>query len=319
MEQLVLESQQFKDYLENHLLNELRLIQKSDLHSHAGRGGNVDYIASWAGVTISPPPKSFNSLSSMQEWYDNNIKIHCPGEEGYLKRWEAAFVQASNDNISVLSLSYTIAEIDYVGGIDRYIKILSEFHQKFSPNTVFLPELTFDRACDTEREIERLDEIFNYNWFKSIDICCDEFAQPINNFKDIYRKAKKSSLKLKAHVGEFGKADDVMEAVEVLELDEVHHGIAASSSVQIMNWLANHKIQLNICPTSNIMLGLVSDYNNHPIRLFYDHGIPVTINTDDQLIFNQSVSQEYFNLFNCGLMNADELDDIRIYGLKCNI
>ncbi len=125
--------------------------------------------------------------------------------------------------------------------------------------------------------MERLDEILSYGWFKSIDICNNERAQLIKNYKPVYKRAKASGLRLKAHVGEFGTADDVMEAVEELELHEVHHGIAASQSMQIMKWLADNKIQLNVCPTSNIMLRLVDSYVNHPIRRLYDYGVPVTI------------------------------------------
>jgi adenosine deaminase len=83
-----------------------------------------------------------------------------------------------------------------------------------------------------------------------------------------------------------------------------------------MNWLARHKIQLNICPTSNVMLGIVDEYRNHPIKRLYHAGVPVTINTDDLLIFNQSVSQEYMNLYSSGALNADELNVIRITGLN---
>lgn len=99
-------------------------------------------------------------------------------------------------------------------------------------------------------------------------------------------------------------------------MDEVHHGIAAAKSKEVMSWLAKNKIQLNICPTSNIMLGLVDSYRNHPIRALFDAGVPVTINTDNMLIFNKSVSEEYLALFECGLMTAKELDEIRIRGLS---
>lgn len=130
----------------------------------------------------------------------------------------------------------------------------------------------------------------------------------------MYRKAKKYRVRLKAHVGEFGTADDVMEAVEELELDEVHHGIAATKSDFIMKWLADHKILLNICPTSNVMLNVVHNYKDHPIKLLYHAGVSVTINTDDLLIFSQSVSQEYIKLYTLGVLNEDELDVIRIPG-----
>jgi adenosine deaminase len=248
----------------------------------------------------------------MDEWYQENIKKFCP----YIKRLEAAFVQAASDNITVLAASFGFDGT--IGGMEpeAFIHTMKSFNRKFAPNTTLLPELAFDRSCNTDYELSALDEKLSYNWFKSIDINGNELAQPIKNFKQIYRKAKEYGLRLKAHVGEFGTADDVMEAVEELELDEVHHGIAAAKSKLVMNWLAKHKIQLNVCPTSNVMLRVVDSYSVHPIRKLYDNGIPVTINTDDMLVFNQSVSQEYLNLFISGLMNAEELDNIRETGLK---
>lgn len=306
--------EEFKTHLTNYNIVGLSSIPKSDLHNHAGAGGNVNYVASRANIEISPPPDVFESLSHMYNWFKENIKIHCT----YLSRLEASFVQASEDNIHVLAMSFETDEENKIGGMDisLFIQTINNFNKQLAPQTTFLPELTFNRACNVESAYSRLDEILSYNWFKSVDICTDEFSQPIKNFIKIYRKAKDSGLRLKAHVGEFGTADAVMEAVEELELDEVHHGIAAANSPYIMRWLADHKIQLNICPSSNIMLGIVKSYDSHPIRKLYDYGIPVTINTDDLLIFNQTASQEYLNLFKAGLMTAEELNDIRETGLK---
>jgi adenosine deaminase len=306
---------QFIEALHKNSILDLQKIYKSDLHNHAGRGGNIRYIEAWANVTIEPSVKPFDSLSKMQEWFEHNVKCHCAGLQGYLKRIEAAFVQAHEDSIKVLAMSFGIGEIDTLGGMEAFSKTISKIHKKYAPNTKFYPELALGRESNIDDVISRLDEIFSYNWFKSIDICNNEFAQPIRNFKGIYKLAKSSGLRLKAHVGEFGSADDVMEAVEELELNEVHHGIAAAKSVQIMRWLADNKIQLNVCPTSNIMLKVVDSYSSHPIRKLYDYSVPITINTDDLLIFNQSISQEYLNLYNCNLMTAEELDKIRERGL----
>lgn len=306
----------FSQSLQANSLNDIASFPKSDLHSHAGRGGNVKYISAWVGKKIALPPKKFKSLDDMQQWYSDNIRNLSCGVDGQIKRWEACFQQARDDTVSVLALSFTSSEIELVGGIDVFIKLLTKFNTTISPNTVFLPELTYDRACDVNTAVNGIDRILCHNYFKSIDICCNEFAQPIKNFKMLYRKAKKYGVRLKAHVGEFGTADDVMEAVEELELNEVHHGIAAAKSNFVMNWLACNKIQLNICPTSNVMLNVVDEYKNHPIKLLYNAGVPVTINTDDLLIFNQSVSQEYMSLYLCGVLSADELNAIRLHGLN---
>lgn len=302
--------------LSNHSLEDLRFIPKSDLHNHAGRGGNLKYIEQWAGTSILPPAASFNSLGEMQEWFVSQVKSRLPGIEGYLKRIEASFVQAAHDHIDLLSLSYGIDEIDLLGGMDAFMQTMDKFRQRYSPQTRFLPELSLLGSANVDLVHERLDEIFSYGWFQSIDISGQELAQPIRNFRSIYRKAKSAGLVLKAHSGEFGTADDVMEAVEELELQEVHHGIAAAQSPQVMKWLSAHHIRLNVCPTSNVMLSRVEGYSSHPIRTLYDYGVPVTVNSDDLLIFNQSVSEEYLNLYAAGLMSAVELNGIREAGLN---
>ena len=68
----------------------------------------------------------------------------------------------------------------------------------------------------------------------------------------------------------FAAADREYRAVEVLELDEVQHGIAAAESPAVMRFLADHRIRLNICPTSNILLGRVKRLEEHPIRKLFD-------------------------------------------------
>jgi adenosine deaminase len=128
--------------------------------------------------------------------------------------------------------------------------------------------------------------------------------------------AKDKGLRLKAHVGEWGDADDVWRAVEELELDEVQHGIAAAESPAVMRFLAENRIRLNVCPTSNVMLGRVAGLQVHPIRRLFDAGVKVTVNTDDVLMFGKSVSEEFLSLFEAGLFTAPELDTIRLTGLN---
>jgi adenosine deaminase len=310
--------------LKQNSLTDMQSIPKSDLHNHSARGGRVSYIENWAGVKISPPPKVFalsdsaTPLSEMDKWFKENIRPHCLGYGGHLKRWEATFAQAHSDTVAILSISFRSVEIrKYFDRFDDFIKTLTEMSKEFAPNTIILPELTFAREdCDTEHESVFLEEALSHGFFKSIDICGDEFAQPIKNFKKMFKYAKTKRLVLKAHVGEFGTADDVMEAVEELELHEVHHGNAVYKSPQIMNWLAKNRIQLNLCPASNIMLGIFEGYSSYPIKKIFEAGIPITINTDDLLIFNQSLSQEYLNLFNANLLDEYELDKIRETGLS---
>lgn len=306
----------FVELLENREYEQLLQVPKSDIHSHAGRGGNIAFIAEKTGANISPPPVKYDSLSHMQQWFDENIKPICGGKEGQILRWEACFAEAQRNHISRLALSFSRLDVVAVGGMQTFVEILEKFHQEYCPETRFEPELTYGRNCNIDAELEYIDELLSAEYFRSIDICNGEFQQPIHNFVPLYRKAEKYNLVKKAHVGEFGTADDIVEAVQVLGLQEVHHGIAAATSKKVMRFLEREKIQLNICPSSNVMLKVAKSYTEHPIQILVRNGVLVTINTDDLLIFNNSIEQEYINLYEAGTLTAQELEEVRLWGLK---
>ncbi len=83
-----------------------------------------------------------------------------------------------------------------------------------------------------------------------------------------------------------------------------------------MRFLADNRIQLNICPSSNVKLGYAGGYEDHPIKLLYENGVRVTINTDDLLIFDSSIENEYRLLFQSGALTVDQLNEIRENGLN---
>ena len=297
--------------LENNSISEIQSIPKSDLHSHAGRGGNLSYIENMLNVKITRLTEPLVSLSEMEEWFNDNVKVHFPDKNGFIQRVAAAFVQARADNISVLAMSYSITDIFGLGGLDIFIAVMNGLHKAFAPTTKFLPDLSLMGPSI----LSQIDEILSSNWFKGIDIINYSNVMSMDDMKAVCRKAREHGLITKAHIGEFGSADDVKRYAEELELDQIQHGIVAVNSPQIMNWLAKNKVQLNVCPTSNILLGNTKSYETHQIRTLFDYGVPVTINTDDLLIFDSTVSQEYLKLYNTGLMTAEELNIIREIGL----
>lgn len=305
----------FIEALESNNIQQLKKINKSDLHNHATRGSNINYIEEWYGKKLERPPYKFNDLMDMQEWYNKSIKPVCIGKEGFLKRIEGAFRQAKEDGISLLSMSFGIGDsLFFEHNLELYVAAIHEIHQRVAKEVIFIPEICFGRTSEIEIIERNFEKILNLNYFKSIDLVGDDI-QPVDNYKKIYRKAKQNGFILKAHVGEFGDAQSIRRAVDILELDHVQHGISAVESKDVMKWLQKNKIQLNICPTSNVMLKRVKSYKCHPIKELYYSGIPVTINSDDMLIFNQSVSEEYLNIYNAGILSATELNDIRENGL----
>ena len=308
-----MDSAKFIQALKDKSITEIESVPKSDLHSHAGRGGRLSYIEKMLGVKITPLSTPLKSVQEMDEWFAENIKCHFPDKSGYIPRVAAAFVQANADNISVLAMSYGVAEVYHLGGMENFTAVMNGLHKAFAPETTFLPDLMLWSTGD----FDNLDEIFSANWFKGIDIVdyAIDNTMTMSNMKTMSRKARQQGLIVKAHIGEFGGPDDVLRYAEELELNQIQHGIAAAESSQTMNWLAKHKIQCNVCPTSNILLSNSKSYATHQICTLFDYGVPVTINSDDLLIFNATVSQEYLNLYEAGLMTAEELNVVRETGL----
>lgn len=83
-----------------------------------------------------------------------------------------------------------------------------------------------------------------------------------------------------------------------------------------MQFLVDKHIRLNITPTSNVKLGRVQELKTHPIRELYRSGVDVTLNSDDILIFDSEISKEYLRLYDAETLTAEELDDIRLNGLR---
>ena len=213
-------------------------------------------------------------------------------------------------------MNFGVTEIDLVGGMDAFVRMIEIFHQTYCPETAFEPEITYVSLCDIAKEADRIDEYISSGFFRSIDVCGGEGIRPLEEFLPLYRKAERYHLIKRMHVGESGPADDIRKAVELFDLNEIHHGNNAASSDEVMKFLAMNNIQLNLCPSSNVMLGYADGFKNHPIKVLYENGVKVTVNTDDLLIFDSSIENEYLLLYQAGTLSAEQLDDIRLWGLK---
>lgn len=309
---------EFVDALIQENLEAIRRCPKSDLHNHFVLGGSRHFLREYSGRDILPIKHPLHSMDEMHAWNSKNIGTNFETPEGRRMLIQATFLQAKDDGVTILEIGEDVWGLGefFNGSIEELVDAFETAHQEIASDIELRLQIGMSRHCD----IAYLENCLSHFWgckaFYSIDLYGDELAQPIENFKAIYRRAKSEGLRLKAHVGEWGKAEDVRRAVECLELDEVQHGISAAEDPSVIRFLRDNHIRLNITPSSNYLLGRVTDLKNHPIAELYRNGIDVTINSDDVLIFDSDVSKEYLRLYQCGCLNAEELDDIRKSGLK---
>jgi Adenosine deaminase len=311
-------SDEFIEALIKHDINKIKMIPKSDLHNHFVLGGCREYIKQKTGVEIPFLHGVLSSMNDMHDWNNKYMGERFDSKEMRTLLIEAAFLQAKNDGVKILEIGEDVWGLGefFENDIEQLVHAFQEANQRISPETELRLQIGLSRHCSIDYLLNCLEPFWENKNFYSIDLYGDELAQPIENFIPIYHRAKKEGLRLKAHVGEWGTAEDVKKAVELLELDEVQHGIAAAGSAKTVRFLVDNHIRLNITPTSNVKLGRVGDLREHPIRELYQAGVDVTINSDDILIFDSDVSKEYLRLYEAGVLTAEELDDIRINGLR---
>jgi hypothetical protein len=307
------ESARFVEGLERGDLDLLRAVPKGDLHHHSWMGGRLAYVEQRLGVRIPPPPRTFETFDALLQWNLGTFAQYIAPRELREVAIEAAFVQAAQDGVVVLATSFGTVMLDrlYGNDVEDERAAFERLRQAYAPQVELRPVLGLNRAHDPCFMKRAVGAHAEGGYYVGIDLYGDEFARPIQELVPVFRQAKAAGLRLTAHVGEYGDADSVLEAVCELELDEVQHGIAAADDTSVMYFLADHGIPLNVCPTSNVRLGRAEGYARHPIRTLYDHGVVVTVNTDDVIFFDQGVSDEFLNLYRVGAFTAEELDEIR--------
>ena len=129
----------------------------------------------------------------------------------------------------------------------------------------------------------------------------DELAIPAEDFRGVYERAGTAGLGRLIHVGEIGDVATVRDTVETLGVTRIGHGIAAMNDSRVMDFLAERGVTLELCPTSNIRTGALARQlrktsaaiAEHPLKMFFERGLRVTLSTDDPAMFETTLLREF--------------------------
>jgi adenosine deaminase len=137
----------------------------------------------------------------------------------------------------------------------------------------------------------------------------DEMILATSEFRSVYEKAAEYGLHRLIHAGEIGGPEKIREAVELLGVERIGHGIAAIHDPALMDLLTERRIPLEVCPASNLRTGALAlqtenqsaTLADHPLPELLRHGVPVTLSTDDPAMFHTSLAEEYQHAHAMGL------------------
>ncbi|MEU9789030.1 adenosine deaminase [Streptomyces sparsogenes] len=144
----------------------------------------------------------------------------------------------------------------------------------------FLRDESAESALDTfESARPYLDRI------AAVGLDSAEVGNPPSKFREVYARAREAGLKCVAHAGEEGPPWYVWEALDVLGVDRVDHGVRSLEDDALVARLVADQVPLTVCPLSNVRLRVVDRLEDHPLRAMLDAGLLVTVNSDDPSYF----------------------------------
>ena len=138
----------------------------------------------------------------------------------------------------------------------------------------------------------------------------DEAGYPPAPFARAFALAHEAGLGCTVHAGEHAGPESVAAALELPGVTRISHGVRAIEDPELVRRLADEGVVLEVCPTSNVALGVYPDYASHPFGRLRDAGVPVTLGSDDPPYFRASIGGEYAVAAEHFGLGADALTDV---------
>ena len=127
----------------------------------------------------------------------------------------------------------------------------------------------------------------------AVGLDSSESGHPPSKFAEVFARARREGLWAVAHAGEEGPPSYIGEALDILQVRRIDHGVRCEEAPELLARLARERIPLTVCPLSNIKLNVFDRIENHNLKRLLEHGVCVTVNSDDPAYFGGYLLENY--------------------------
>ncbi|KXO82473.1 adenosine deaminase [Acinetobacter venetianus] len=177
----------------------------------------------------------------------------------------------------------------------------------------FLRHLSEEKAFETlEQALPFKDDII------AIGLDSSEVGHPPSKFERVFAKAREAGFLIVAHAGEEGPPEYIWEALDLLKVNRIDHGVRSEEDERLMTRLISEKMPLTVCPLSNLKLCVVKDMGEHNIRRLLQKGVHVTVNSDDPSYFGGYMNDNFIAIQEALALSHDELKQLAINSFEAS-
>lgn len=169
-----------------------------------------------------------------------------------------------------------------------------------------------EAAC--EQELDAL--LAHRDGITALDLAGDELGFPASLFLSHFTRARDAGWQITVHAGEAAGPESIWQAIRELGAVRIGHGVKAIEDAALMDFLAEQRIGIESCLTSNIQTSTVASLDRHPLKAFLDHGILASINTDDPAVQGIDIGHEYEVAAPAAGLSSEQIRQAQINGLE---
>jgi adenosine deaminase len=149
-------------------------------------------------------------------------------------------------------------------------------------------------SAESSYEMAELAVAYKGRGVVGFDLAGAEADFPPKHHRAAFQLVRDNNINCTIHAGEAYGPESIAQAIHVCGAHRIGHGCRLREDGDLLHYITDHRIPLECCPSSNVQTGAVKDLASHPLKLYFDLGVRVTLNTDNRLITDTSVSKELF-------------------------
>ncbi|MCK4101151.1 adenosine deaminase [Acinetobacter radioresistens] len=303
----------------------IRALPKAELHVHIEGTFEPELMFEIAQRNqIDIPYKSveevrqaynFHNLQSFLDIYYAGANVLIHEQDFYDLAW-AYFKKCAEDHVVHTEIffdpqTHTDRGIAFETVLNGLQRACNDAKAKLGISSYLI--MCFLRHLSEEAALKTLEQALPYkNQIIAVGLDSSEVGHPPAKFTRVFAKAREAGFLVVAHAGEEGPPEYVWEALDLLKVNRIDHGVRSEEDPVLMQRLIQEKMPLTVCPLSNLKLCVVDDMQQHNIHRLLQQGVKVTVNSDDPSYFGGYMNDNFFAIQKALNLSEAELKQLAI-------
>lgn len=311
----------------------LEKLPKTDLHVHLDGSLRPETMIELAREYGKKMPKSeagelreymhvkdARNLVDYLERFDTTLSVMQTSDALERIAFELA-EDAARENVRYMEVRYSpvlnIQEgLTLNEAVDAPLRGLRRAEERFGIRTAVIICGIRNMSPNTSMDLAELTVAHRENGVVAFDLAGAEYNYPAKKHKDAFYKVINANVAATIHAGEAYGPESIHQALHYCNANRIGHGTRLYEDRDLMRYMNDFRIPIEICLTSNVQTRAVPSFEQHPVRLYYDEGLVVTLNTDNRLMSATTVTDEFWRAHQHLNFTWDELCDMAIMGFE---